>query len=139
MSNIENGVYIFSVPMGQGCITDPGEGRFLHLLPHGALGEDADKIRVNYNQDKGAYSLQFEKSKKYLSFLGEPSMNNKLVPDDKPRYFKIERHPYYPDMHVVKIAEDKSFHVGMALERIFPPWIAMTKLPEMQPWEVKQI
>ncbi|CAE6411121.1 hypothetical protein ACGC1H_006416 [Rhizoctonia solani] len=139
MSKIEDGVYIISVPMGPGCITDPGEGRWVPLAPHKSLGKDADKIRIKYSHDKGAYSFQFEKSQKYLTFEGMPSMNNKLLDGDKPRYFKIEEHPYHPDMHAIKIAENKNFHVGLAMERILPPWIAMSNLPEIQQWEIKKV
>ncbi|KEP47090.1 hypothetical protein V565_168650 [Rhizoctonia solani 123E] len=118
--------------MGPGCITDPGEGRWVPLVPHKSLGKDADKAH-------SAYSFQFEKSEKYLTFEGMPSMNNKLLDGDKPRYFKIEEHPYHPDMHAIKIAENKSFHVGLAMEHILPPWIAMSSLPDMQQWKIKKI
>ncbi|CAE6426308.1 unnamed protein product [Rhizoctonia solani] len=138
MSKIEDGVYIISVPMGPGCITDPGEGRWVPLVPHKSLGKDADKIKIKYNQDKGAYSLQFEKSGKYLTFEGSPSINNKLLDGDKPRYFKIAQHPYASDQYVIKVAEDPTYHIGIAMERIFPPWIAMTNLPEMQQWEINK-
>ncbi|CAE6484085.1 unnamed protein product [Rhizoctonia solani] len=138
MSKIEDGVYIISVPMGPGCITDPGEGRWVPLVPHNSLGKDADKIRIKYNHDQGAYSLQFEKSGKYLTFDGLPAMNNKLLDGDKPRYFKIEQHPYSPDQYAIKVAENRAFHIGLAMERVFPPWIAMTSLPEMQQWEIKK-
>ncbi|KAG8685088.1 hypothetical protein FRC11_011147 [Ceratobasidium sp. 423] len=138
MSTIPDGVYIISVPMGPGCITDPGEGRWVPLVPHNSLGKDADKIKIKYNHDQGAYSLQFEKSGKYLTFEGMPRMNNKLLDGDKPRYFKIDQHPYGPDQYAIKVAENKFFHVGLAMERVYPPWIAMTNLPEVQQWEIKK-
>ncbi|KAG8707089.1 hypothetical protein FRC09_002033 [Ceratobasidium sp. 395] len=139
MTNIPDGCYFIQLPNSETAITDPGEGRYLHLLPHGTLGPDADKILVKHNDDKGAYSLQFEKSKKYLTYLNDPSMNNKLVDGDKPRYFKIAKHPYYPDQYVICAAEDKNYHVGMAMERIFPPWVALSALPETQPWSFKKL
>ncbi|KAG8708610.1 hypothetical protein FRC09_001141 [Ceratobasidium sp. 395] len=137
MTAVPDGVYAIQLPNSDTAITDPGEGRYLHLLPHGALGQDADKIKVNYNGDKGAYSLQFEKSKKYLSYTDVPAMNNKLIDGDKPRYFKITKHDYYPDQFVITAAEDKNYHVGMALERIYPPWVALSSFPEKQPWSFK--
>ncbi|CAE6445587.1 unnamed protein product [Rhizoctonia solani] len=139
MSHIGDGVYSITIPFGPGCITDPGEGRWVPLVPSGSLGSDADKIRVVFNQDRGAYSLQFEKSKKYITFGGEPSMNNKLLTGDKPRYFKIEQHPYGPGQYAIKAAENKNFHLGLAMERVFPPWVAMTSLPEQQQWEFKEL
>ncbi|EUC61421.1 transmembrane protein, putative [Rhizoctonia solani AG-3 Rhs1AP] len=129
MSRIEDGVYIISVPFGPGCITDPGEGRWVPLVPHNALGKDADKIIIQYNHDRGAFSLQFENSKKYITFDGIPSVNNKLKDGEKPRYFKIERHEFASDKYAICVAENKHFHVGMAMERVFPPWIAMSGLP----------
>ncbi|CAE6411109.1 hypothetical protein ACGC1H_006415 [Rhizoctonia solani] len=138
MSRIEDGVYIISVPFGPGCITDPGEGRWVPLVPHGALGDKSDRIRIQYNHDRGAFSLQFEKSKKFMSFEGMPSMNNKLLDADKPRYFKIERHEYAPEQYAIYVAEHKAFHIGLAMERVYPPWIAMTSLPEVQQWEIKK-
>ncbi|QRW10446.1 hypothetical protein RhiLY_09445 [Ceratobasidium sp. AG-Ba] len=123
--------------MGQGSITDPGEDRWIPLLPHGSLGADADKIAVKFNVEKG-YTFQFTKSKKYITFDGPPSINNKLLDGDKPRYFKIEQHPYQLDCYAIKVAEDKNFHLGLAMERIFPPWIAMSNFPEKQPWKFEK-
>ncbi|CAE6461115.1 unnamed protein product [Rhizoctonia solani] len=135
MAAIPDGVYKIQLPHGNSFITDPGEGRFLHLLPDEALGKNADKIKVTYNSERGAYSLQFEKSKKYLTFEREPSRNNKLVDGDKPRYFKIDKHSYYADHYAIYVAEDRQFHLGMAMERIYPPWVAMQNFPDIQPWK----
>ncbi|CAE6498810.1 unnamed protein product [Rhizoctonia solani] len=138
MSRIEDGLYVIGLPFGESYITDPGEGRFLPLLPTGNLGKDANKIKLQYKEDKGAYSLQFEKSGKYLTFEGPPSINNKLLDGDKPRYFKIEAHPYAQGQYAIKVAEDKKFHIGLAMERIFPPWVAMNSFPEVQSWVIKK-
>ncbi|KAG9120730.1 hypothetical protein FRC07_003651 [Ceratobasidium sp. 392] len=136
---VPDGVYSISLSSGgAGSITDTGEGRYLSLLPHGALGDDADKINVAYKPEKGAYSLQFAKSGKYLTWLDEPRMNNKLVTGDKPRYFKIAKHEYYEDLFIISVAEDKQYHLAMALERIFPPWVALNNYPDKQPWGFKK-
>ncbi|CCO36410.1 hypothetical protein RSOLAG1IB_11654 [Rhizoctonia solani AG-1 IB] len=139
MPGINDGVYTISIPFGPGCITDPGEGRWVPLVPHGSLGPDADKILVRFNPDRGAYSLQFEKSKKYLTFEREPFPNNKLLDGDKPRYFKIEQHPYAPDQYMILVAEQSNYNIGPAMERIFPPWVAMGSSPQAQQWEFKKI
>ncbi|QRW10444.1 hypothetical protein RhiLY_09443 [Ceratobasidium sp. AG-Ba] len=125
--------------MGRGSVTDPGEGRWVPLLPRDTLGPDADKIELTFNIDKGGYSLKFKKSQKYLTFDGPPSINNKLLDGDKPRYFKIEQHSYDSDRYAIYVAEDKKFHLGLAMERIFPPWVAMNNFPEVQPWEIKRV
>ncbi|CEL62831.1 hypothetical protein RSOLAG1IB_12581 [Rhizoctonia solani AG-1 IB] len=138
MSQIADGVYTISLPHGDSRITDPGEGRWLNLLPGGSLGKDADKIRIKFNGDRGGYSLQFEKSGKYFTFEGSPFPNNKLLDGDKPRYFKIQKHEFYPDMYAINLSEDKNFHIAMAMERIYPPWVAMNSFPEMQPWKFEK-
>ncbi|CUA73470.1 hypothetical protein RSOLAG22IIIB_10829 [Rhizoctonia solani] len=138
MSKIEDGVYIISIPFGPGCITDPGEGRWVPLVPHNSLGKDADRVKIAYSEERGAYSIQFEKSGKYVAYNGAPTMNNKLLDGDKPCYFKIEKHEYSPEQYAIKVAENKTFHVGLAMERVYPPWVAMTSLPEVQQWEIKK-
>ncbi|KDN47618.1 hypothetical protein RSAG8_03408, partial [Rhizoctonia solani AG-8 WAC10335] len=55
----------------------------------------------------------------------------------KARYFKIEQHPY--GQWAIKIAENLYYHVGIATERIIPPWVAMTSHDEVQQWEIKKI
>lgn len=117
MSVIPDGTYSIELPFGNGAITDPGEGRFLNILPQGSLGPDAHKvswliwstgaiiivlalqIKIAYKSDKGGYALQFVKSGKYLTWNDEPSMNNKLVTGDKPRYFRITPHDYERDKY----------------------------------------
>ncbi|KAF8600780.1 hypothetical protein BDV93DRAFT_510631 [Ceratobasidium sp. AG-I] len=124
---------------GQGSVTDPGEGRFLHVLPHGALGEDADKIAIKYNADRGAYSLKFTKSGKFLTHADEPLHPNiKMVDGDKPAYFKITPHEYEKDKFCISHADNREYHVGLAMERIFPPWVALSNFPERQPWTIKK-
>ncbi|CUA77382.1 hypothetical protein RSOLAG22IIIB_12716 [Rhizoctonia solani] len=136
MSKIEDGVYIISVSIRPGCITDPGEGRWVPLVPHKSLGKDADRIKIKYSEDQGAYSLQFEKSGKYLTFEGLPALSNKLLDGDKPRYFKNEQQPYGPDKYAnsvanslltvglcsIKVAENKFFRIVLAMERVIPLW-----------------
>jgi hypothetical protein len=46
MHKIADGTYAIALPHGNTTITDPGEGRWLNLLPPGSLGNDADKVRV---------------------------------------------------------------------------------------------
>lgn len=55
------------------------------------------QIKVAYNSNRGAYSFQFSKSGKYLTYLGELFMNSKLVTGDKPAWFKITKHHYELD------------------------------------------
>ncbi|QRV96126.1 hypothetical protein RhiJN_24144 [Ceratobasidium sp. AG-Ba] len=138
-SSVPDGVYSICLPNSQDCITDTGEGRWLNLMQKGYLGPDAHKIIVKYIAERGGYYLQFEKSKKYITFDGEPSMNNKLLDGDKPRYFKITAHEYYPDLFVIAVAENKEYHLGMALERIFPPWVAMQNMEAAQPWHFASV
>ncbi|KAG8700503.1 hypothetical protein FRC11_012876, partial [Ceratobasidium sp. 423] len=99
-----------------------------------SLGPEAHKVKVVYHKDKGAYSLQFEKSKEYIGYEGEPEMNKKLIDSDKPRYFKLQPHEYQHGKYVIVPVENKAFHVGLAMERIFPPWVALSSLPEKQAW-----
>jgi len=126
--------YSIELPFGGGNITDTGEGRYLNLLPQGSLGPDAHKIKVVYNSDKGGYAFQFANSGKYLTWINEPSMNNKLVTGDKPRYFRITPHEYEKDKYTISIVEAKEYHLGPALERIYPPWVALLAFPERQAW-----
>ncbi|KAG8751316.1 hypothetical protein FRC12_012509 [Ceratobasidium sp. 428] len=135
---VPDGTYSIELPFDGGCITDPGEGRFLHLLPHGVLGEDADKINVLYKPEKGCYIFQFAKSKKYLTWEGDLKTNTKLIDGDKPSCFKITKHNYEEDKFTISAAEDKQYHVGPALERIYPPWVAMLNFPEKQAWAFKK-
>ncbi|KAF8600445.1 hypothetical protein BDV93DRAFT_525452 [Ceratobasidium sp. AG-I] len=139
MATIPDGTYCIELPMGGPSITDSGEGRYLNLLPQGSLGPDAHKINIVYNSSQGAYAFKFAASGKCLTFLGEPGMNNKLVTGDKPRYFKISKHEYEQDKYTISVAEGKEFHIGMALERIFPPWVAMLSFPEKQAWSFKKL
>ncbi|KAG9082631.1 hypothetical protein FS749_006704 [Ceratobasidium sp. UAMH 11750] len=138
-SPVPDGIYSISLPFNGGAITDPGEGRYLLLLKPDSLGPHAHKIKVVYKHEKGAYTLQFEHSKEYLTWDGVPSQNNKLLTGDKPRYFKITQHHYETDKFVISTAEDKFFHVGVALERIFPPWVALSNFPEKQAWAFEGI
>ncbi|CAE6461104.1 unnamed protein product [Rhizoctonia solani] len=139
MSTVPDGVYSLELPFEQGSITDTGHGRWINILQPGSLGPDAHKVKVTYNKDKGAYTLQFEKSKLYITYEQEPRVNNKLIPGDKPRYFQIKPHDYDEDKYVIIVAEDKKFHVGLAMERIYPPWVAMTNFPEKQAWAFRKI
>ncbi|KAG9086942.1 hypothetical protein FS749_003269 [Ceratobasidium sp. UAMH 11750] len=139
VNSIPDGIYTIELPFGQGAITDTGEGRYLNLLPHGSLGPDADKISAVYKAERGGYALQFEKSKKYLTWVEALRMNTKLVAGDKPRHFQITRHDYQEDMFVISVVEDKQYHVGLALERIVPPWIALSNFPEKQAWAFKSV
>ncbi|KAG8738962.1 hypothetical protein FRC12_016470 [Ceratobasidium sp. 428] len=136
---VPDGVYSIQLPFGGSSITDTGEGRYISLLPPGELGEDADKIQVAYKHEKGAYSFRFEKSKKYLTWEGDLRMNTKLIDGDKPRYFRITKHDFQEDGFTIIAAEDKQYHVGLALERIFPPWVALSNFPEKQPWLFKGV
>ncbi|QRV81690.1 hypothetical protein RhiJN_09705 [Ceratobasidium sp. AG-Ba] len=135
---VPDGVYSCELPNGV-CITDSGEGRWLNLMPPNSLGRDAHKIIVKYNLDRGAYSLQFEKSKSYLTFDGVPSNNNKLLPGDKPRYFTITPHEYEKDKFVIGIKENKEDHLGMARELIYPPWVAMNNMQVAQAWHLASV
>ncbi|KAF8752394.1 hypothetical protein RhiXN_11052 [Rhizoctonia solani] len=140
MSTIKDGVYLFALPNSSGsCISDPGEGRYLPLLPPGAIDEDAHKIVVKWNEERGGYSLQFKKSGKYLAFEGPPGINNKLLDGDKPRYFKITEHVYDSEKYAITVSEDTKYHIGLAMERIFPPWVAMSSFPEVQAWDIKKV
>ncbi|KAG8708609.1 hypothetical protein FRC09_001140 [Ceratobasidium sp. 395] len=137
---VPDGVYSIQLPFGGGSITDAGEGRYLNLLDPGTLGPDAHKIKAYYKDDKGAYSLQFEKSGKYLTWADETlHMNTKLVVGDKPRYFKIAKHQFEEDKFSISAADDKQYHVGLALERIYPPWVALLNFPEKQPWAFNKV
>ncbi|QRV96125.1 hypothetical protein RhiJN_24143 [Ceratobasidium sp. AG-Ba] len=136
---VPDGIYCIQVPYEGGGITDVGEGRWLEFLPKGNLGPDAHKVVVKYNMDKNAYSFQFEKSKKFITYGNEPSMNNKLVLGDKPRYFTIRPHEYETDQFVIGVAEKKEYNVAMALERIYPPWVAMSNFSPPQPWHIAGI
>ncbi|CAE6431298.1 unnamed protein product [Rhizoctonia solani] len=138
-SNISDGVYSLELPFEQGCICDTGEGRWVNVLQPGSLGPDAHKVKVTYHKDKGAYSLQFEKSELYLTFDGMPTINNKLIPGHKPRYFRIEPHDYDEDKHTIIVDEDKHFHIGLAMERVFPPFVAMNNLSAKQSWAFRKI
>ncbi|KAB5591456.1 hypothetical protein CTheo_5101 [Ceratobasidium theobromae] len=135
---IPDGVYSIELPHGNSAITDSGEGHWLNLMHPGDLGKDADKIEVKYNDSHGAYSFKFKASKKYITFNGQPSMNNKLLTGDKPRYFKIAQHEQYPEQYVIYVAENIHYHLAIALERIYPPWVAMELTPEKQPWDFKK-
>ncbi|QRW10447.1 hypothetical protein RhiLY_09446 [Ceratobasidium sp. AG-Ba] len=66
-------------------------------------------------------------------------MNNNLLTGNKPRYFHIEQHPYYGDMFVIRLVENKDYSLAMALERIFPPWVAMNNFPDTQAWDFKGV
>ncbi|KAI4190744.1 MAG: hypothetical protein L6R41_000606 [Letrouitia leprolyta] len=96
MATIPDGLYSISLPFGAGDITDAGQGRFLNLLPRGALGPDASKINVKYVADKG-YTFQFSGSGSFISYEGAPRMNNKLMPTSSTRYFDIQKHDYEED------------------------------------------
>ncbi|CAE6498880.1 unnamed protein product [Rhizoctonia solani] len=139
MSTIKDGVYALELPFEQGSMTDTGDGRWISILQPGSLGPDAHKVKVVYNKDKGAYTLQFEKSELYITFEGKPMINNKLTPGDKPRYFQIKPHQYEEDKYIIIVAEDKKFHIGLAMERIFPPWVAMNDFPEKQAWLFRKV
>ncbi|KAG8738655.1 hypothetical protein FRC11_001214, partial [Ceratobasidium sp. 423] len=121
-STIADGVYSLELPFEQGCICDTGEGRWVNILQPGSLGPDAHKVKVTHNKEKGAYSLQFEKSKLYITFDGLPKINNKLIPGHKPRYFRIEPHDYDEGKYVIIVAEAKQFHIGLSMDQIVPPW-----------------
>ncbi|KAL8243843.1 hypothetical protein R6Q59_010101 [Mikania micrantha] len=139
MSDISEGVYAIQLPNSDTCITDPGEGRYLNVLPKGSFGPDAYKIRVR-KESGGVYSLQFTASKKFITYNSDAGMNNKLVDGDKPKLFKIQKHEYYPDTWVITAAENQTYHVGLALERIYPPWVALSSFPERQAWSfVKEL
>ncbi|KAB5591458.1 hypothetical protein CTheo_5103 [Ceratobasidium theobromae] len=137
-NKISDGVYSIQLPHGSSAITDPGEGRWLNLMHPGELGKDADKIEVRFNQERGAYSFKFAASKKYITYEGEPSTNNKLCTGDKPRYFRIVQHEYYPEQYVIYTVENMHFHFAIAFERIFPPWVAMISGSDKQPWDLKK-
>ncbi|CAE6411133.1 unnamed protein product [Rhizoctonia solani] len=139
MPAINDGVYSLELPFEQGCISDTGSGRYINVLQPGSLGPDAHKVKVTYNKEKGAYTLQFEKSKLYVTFEDEPRVNNKLLPGNKPRYFRIEPHEYDEGKYVIVVAEAKIFHIGLSMERISPPWVAMTNFPEKQSWAFRKI
>ncbi|KAF8688603.1 hypothetical protein RHS03_09616, partial [Rhizoctonia solani] len=155
MSTIKDGIYALELPFEQGSMTDTGDGRWISILQPGSLGPDAHKVKVVYNKDKGAYTLQFEKSELYITFEGKPMINNKLTPGDKPRYFQIKPHQYEEDKYMyvsgmprqnlslhadsIIVAEDKKFHIGLAMERIFPPWVAMNDFPEKQAWLFRKV
>ncbi|QRV96127.1 hypothetical protein RhiJN_24145 [Ceratobasidium sp. AG-Ba] len=130
---VPDGIYSIQLPHNEACITDCGQGGWLSLLEKGKRG-DAHKIEVIYNIDKGAYSLRFEESKKYLTFQGAPSMDNKLFPSDKPRYFIIKPHEYEKDKFAIGVAEHKMFHIATAAEHIYPPVVAMNDMLQKQAW-----
>lgn len=133
MATIPDGLYSISLPFGGGDITNAGEGRILSLLPRGSLGPDASKISVKYVTGKG-YTFLFPNPGTYVSYDGEPRMNNKLMPTTTTRYFNIEKHEYDEGKFVILVADNKDFSVAPALERIYPPWVAMVAFPEKQPW-----
>ncbi|KDN47617.1 hypothetical protein RSAG8_03407, partial [Rhizoctonia solani AG-8 WAC10335] len=112
MPTIDDGVYSLELPFEQGCISDTGVGRYINILQPGSLGPDAHKVKVTYNKEKGAYTLQFEKSKLYITFEDEPRVNNKLLPGNKPRYFRIEPHDYDEGNYVIIVSEPNNSTLG---------------------------
>lgn len=44
MARVPNGIYSIDLPYGAGSITDAGEGRFLTILPVGALGPTKHQV-----------------------------------------------------------------------------------------------
>ncbi|KAG8708608.1 hypothetical protein FRC09_001139 [Ceratobasidium sp. 395] len=133
-------VYSIQLPYGNNlAITDPGEGRWVHLLPEGEAGPDAHKIKIVYHTSKGAYALIFRLTDKYLRFDDSPSEAKKLVDGDEPRFFKIAKHEYYPNQYVMTVLEDRQLHIGVSSEQVNPPEIALREYPEKQPWVFKRM
>ncbi|QRW10450.1 hypothetical protein RhiLY_09449 [Ceratobasidium sp. AG-Ba] len=135
---VPDGIYCIKLPHSDSCISDPGQNHYLHLVPRDEDG-DAHKIEVQYKAERNGYVFRFEKSQKFLTWEDVPSKNTKLVPGDKPRYFTIKPHSDEKDFFAIGIVESKEFHVGMAKERIFPAWVALSDSDAVQPWRFEGV